>query len=234
MSHRPAVLRNRCRARHPYGWGVHAFADWLVDVVGSVPSWAVYLVACGVVFAETATLILGLILPSEAVLLAAGVAAAVGSTQIAALIVAVCVAAVAGDLTGYRVGRTSGHRLMSSRIGRRFGEQRWAHAAERINADGMIAVASGRWIGYVRTVVPPVAGMTRMHLTRFVVADVIGATSWATTVLLVGYFAGAALATTVLFYLAAAIAVTAGLYYLFRWWRSRRVATSDADELTRD
>jgi len=51
---------------------------------------------------------------------------------------------------------------------------------------------------------------------------VLGATSWATTVLLVGYFAGAALGTTVLFYAAVALVVVAGGYYLYRWLRERR------------
>uniref|UniRef100_UPI003D94D49E DedA family protein n=1 Tax=Gordonia sp. B7-2 TaxID=3420932 RepID=UPI003D94D49E len=201
---------------------MHALADWLVDLIASVPSWAVYLVTCAVIFSETATLVLGLLVPSEAILLAAGVAAAIGSAQIVVLIIAVCVSAVAGDAVGYWIGRRSGHRMKSSRMGRRFGEERWARAAERINSDGMIAVATGRWIGYVRTLVPPMAGMSNMQGARFGVADVLGATSWATTVLLVGYFAGAALGTTVLFYAAVALVVVAGGYYLYRWLRERR------------
>nr|WP_237421831.1 DedA family protein [Gordonia sp. SID5947] len=193
-------------------------------MVESVPSWAVYLVACAVVYAETSTLILGLILPSEAVLLAGGVAAAVGPTSIGALVVAVCVSAVAGDLTGYRIGRSSGHRVKASRAGRRFGEHRWQRAEDRIDRDGMVAVATGRWIGYVRTLVPPVAGMTRMRPARFVAADLIGATTWATTVLLVGYFAGAALGTTLLLYATVALVLVAGGWYVWRRWQRRRLA----------
>lgn len=200
---------------------MHAIADWLVAIVESVPSWAVYLVACAVVYAETSTLILGLILPSEATLLAAGVAAAVGPTSIGALVTAVCVSAIAGDVTGYWIGRSSGHRVKQSRVGRRFGEHRWQRAEERIDQDGMIAVVTGRWIGYVRTLVPPVAGMTRMRPLRFGIADVIGVTTWATTVLLVGYFAGAALGTTLLLYAGAGVVALAGGWYLWRWWQER-------------
>ncbi|ROZ99292.1 DedA family protein [Gordonia sp. OPL2] len=203
---------------------MHTIADWLVEVVRSVPSWAVYLVACAVVYAETSTLILGLILPSEAVLLAAGVAAAVGPTSVGALAVAVCVCAIAGDATGYWIGRSSGHRVKASRAGRRFGEHRWKSAEERIDHDGMVAVATGRWIGYVRTLVPPVAGMTRMRPLRFGIADAIGAITWATTVLLVGYFAGAALGATLLLYAGVAVVLVAGGWYLWRWWQQRRHA----------
>ncbi|GAA1483104.1 hypothetical protein GCM10009624_35440 [Gordonia sinesedis] len=98
-----------------------ALADWLVSVIGSVPSWAVYLVACGLVYAETATLVVGLVIPSEAALVAAGVAAAIGPTDVGPLVVAACVAAVAGDTTGYWLGRSSGHRVMTSRLGTRIG-----------------------------------------------------------------------------------------------------------------
>ncbi|MGC4962810.1 DedA family protein [Gordonia sp. DT101] len=203
---------------------MHVIADWLVELVESVPSWAVYLVACGVVYAETSTLILGLILPSEATLLAAGVAAAVGPTAVGALVVAVCVAAIAGDATGYWIGHSSGHRVKASRAGRRFGEERWKSAEARIDRDGMVAVATGRWIGYVRTLVPPVAGMTRMRPLRFGIADVIGATTWATTVLLVGYFAGAAFGATLLLYATAALVVVAVSWYVWRKWQARRPA----------
>lgn len=207
---------------------MHAIADWLIGIVETVPSWAIYLITCAVVFSETATLVLGLVMPSEALLLAAGVAAAVGSTQIVALIVAVCVAAVAGDMAGYWIGRTSGPHLKSSRAGQRFGERRWAHAEERINADGVVAVATGRWIAYVRTLLPLVAGMTRMRPARFVVADVVGATSWATAVLLVGFFAGATVGTVVLLDGAILLVILAGGWYLFRWWRGRRPVDDDS------
>ena len=56
-----------------------------------MPSWAVYLIACAVVYVETATLVMGLIFLSTGVVLAAGVAAAVGPTNIGWPVVALCV-----------------------------------------------------------------------------------------------------------------------------------------------
>lgn len=197
-------------------------ADRLIDLIGSVPVWAVYLIAGGVVYLETGLLIAGLIVPSEAILLASGVAAAVGEANVVLLVVLVCACAVAGDMTGYRLGRVGGDRLRTSALGRRFGDHRWEQAQRRIHDSGMIVVGTGRWIGYVRTIVPRVAGMTRMRFARFWVADLVGAVTWATTVLLVGYFAGAVLGATILLYavfglLGLAVLLVVGKWVISRW-----------------
>ncbi len=198
-----------------------ALADWLIELIRSVPVWAVYLIACAVVYSETAVLIAGLIMPSEAVLLAAGVAAAVGPANVGLLIVAVCVCAVAGDITGYWFGRVGGHRLKDSALGQKFGEHRWEQVQQRLDSSGMIVVSTGRWVGYVRTLVPRVAGMSRMRFVRFGVADVIGVVSWATTVLLAGYFAGAVLGATILLYAVIGMVAVVLAYSLVKAYRSR-------------
>lgn len=203
---------------------VNALADWLIDVIKSVPTWAVYVITAAVVYSETAILLAGLIMPSEALLLAAGVAAAVGPANVGWLIVVVAVCAVSGDITGYWCGRSGGTRLMHSRLGRRFGEQRWESAMTRIHDSGPVVVMTGRWVGYVRTIVPRVAGMSHMEPMRFVLADIVGATTWVTTVLLAGYFAGAVLGATILLYAVVGLVVLAAAYYTFRWWRGRSVA----------
>ncbi|GAA1483103.1 hypothetical protein GCM10009624_35430 [Gordonia sinesedis] len=87
---------------------------------------------------------------------------------------------------------------------------------------GTVAVITGRWIGFVRTVVPPVAGIIRMGFRRFWIADVVGATSWATAVVLLGYFAGAALGATILLYAAIGAGVLGLGWLAWRRWRGRR------------
>ena len=194
-------------------------ANWLEGLVSDVPSWAVYLIACAVVYVETATLVMGLIFPSTGVVLAAGVAAAVGPTNIGWLVVALCVAAFAGDLTGYWIGRASGPRIMSSKAGRRFGGERWVNAQKRVDESGMIAVATGRWLGFVRTVMPPAAGIVRMRVANFVIADIVGVVTWGTTILLVGYFAGAKLGTTLMFSMGLAIIVGLAVWWVVKRFR---------------
>ncbi|MGC4934432.1 DedA family protein [Gordonia sp. DT30] len=199
-----------------------AIADWLIGIIESVPSWAVYLIAAGMVYLETAFLLAGLIMPSEAVLLAAGVAAAIGPTNIGWLVVVVALCAVAGDATGYWIGRHGGQRLKDSALGRRFGEQRWDSAGYRLEHSGLLVVGTGRWIGYVRTIVPRMAGITRMNFARFGVADAVGALSWAAAVLLVGYFAGAVLGATILLYAVIAMVAAVVVFYIVTWLLRRR------------
>ncbi|RPA64933.1 DedA family protein [Gordonia oryzae] len=196
---------------------MQTFADWLTGVIESVPSWAVYLIAAGIVYLETALLIAGLVMPSEAVLLAAGVAAAVGSTNIAWLVVIVVLCAVAGDATGYWLGRLGGQRLKESGLGRRIGEQRWHNAQQRLERSGLLVVGTGRWVGYVRTIVPRVAGISRMSVVRFGIADAIGALTWASAVLLAGYFAGAVLGATILLYAVIALGGVVAVFYGVSW-----------------
>lgn len=210
---------------------MHSIADWLIEVIRSVPVWAVYLIAGGVVFAETAVIIAGLIMPSEALLLAAGVAAAVGDTNIGVLIVVACVCAVAGDAVGFWFGRVGGPRLVESPLGRRFGEQRWEQTRTRLNESGMVMVAASRWIGYVRTLMPRVAGMTGMRFVRFSVADIAGAVSWVTAVLVVGYFAGAVLGATILLYVVIGLLCCAAVYVLVVYVRRRRASSGGLDGL---
>ncbi|MFZ2239684.1 MAG: DedA family protein [Gordonia amarae] len=203
-------------------------ADWLEGLVADVPSWAVYLIACAIVYVETATLVMGFILPSAGVVLAAGVAAAVGPTNIGWLVVALCVAAFAGDLTGYWIGRVSGPRIMSSKAGRRFGGERWVRAQNRVNDSGMIAVATGRWLGFVRTLMPPVAGIVRMRVANFVIADLVGVVTWGTTILLVGYFAGAKLGATLMLSIGALIIVGLVVWWVVKRFRQPAAALADA------
>ncbi|WP_235434362.1 MULTISPECIES: DedA family protein [Gordonia] len=207
---------------------VHSLADWLIDLIRSVPVWAVYLIAGGVVFLETAVIFAGLIMPSEALLLAAGVAAGVGNTNLGVLITVACVCAIAGDAVGFWFGRVGGPRLMESPLGRRFGEQRWERTSARLNQSGMLMVAASRWVGYVRTLMPRVAGMTGMQFVRFGLADIVGAVSWVTAVLLAGYFAGAVLGATILLYVVIGLVCCAAVYVLVVFIRRRLAARASA------
>lgn len=194
---------------------------WLTSVVDLAPPWAVYLAVSIVLFSETAILICGLIMPSEAVLIAAGVAAAIGQPSIGVLIPVAILAALCGDLTGFYLGRKSGPRVEQSWAGRKFGEKHWEGAEARVRNNLFIAVPVGRWIGYVRTVVPITAGMSGVKVQFYALATFLGAATWATSVLLLAYVLGATAGAKLIGVLVIGLLATACLLVLIRWLRHR-------------
>ncbi len=147
----------------------------------------VYLLVFGFVFIESGIL-LGFFLPGDSLLFGAGLLAAspASSVSLVPLAVGVTVAAVAGDAVGYWTG---------TRFGRPYLERKPAMAPHIARAEafyerwGPIAVAVSRWFPWLRTATPVIAGIARMPYRRFVVANVIGALTWGTGLVLLGYYA---------------------------------------------
>jgi membrane protein DedA with SNARE-associated domain len=161
------------------------------------------------VYAETATL-LGMVVPSEAVLLVAGGLVASGTLSADWLVPLTVVAAVAGDCTAWLVGRRLGPQVRRGRIGQLLGERRWARAEAVLDQRGPVTVVAARWVGFVRTLVPLLAGAGRMPFRRFLLADAVACLFWASGILTMGYLGAAALLTSAWAWpLAAALVVAA-------------------------
>ncbi|WP_254205585.1 DedA family protein [Nocardia alni] len=156
---------------------------------GPILVWIVVLVF---VFLECA-LIIGLFLPGDSMLLTAGIAVASysgGQAQIWGLVAATMIAAVAGNQVGYVIGHRTGHRLVARRNGRYINTRNLARVSELLQRHGFLAVLVARWIPWVRTLCPLVAGAARMDHRRYTVASSIGAVLWAPVLLVVGYYSG--------------------------------------------
>lgn len=161
---------------------------------GPVLVWTVVLVF---VFLECA-LIIGLFLPGDSMLLTAGVIFAseqTGSTQVWCLVVATMVSAIAGNQAGYAVGARTGHKLIARKNGKYVNSENLARVSDLLHRHGFAAVLIARWIPWVRTLCPMVAGAAGMNHRRYTVASSIGAVLWAPVLLLVGYFGGGYLDT---------------------------------------
>lgn len=163
----------------------------VVDTVLSMSGWLAYVVVGLLAFGEAAAFI-GLVLPGETALLLGGVLAATGRVSLPVLLTVAAVAAVAGDSVGYEIGRHAGPALQRSRLGRRVGAERWARAEAYVRRRGGPAIFLGRWVGVLRALVPTLAGMIRMPYGRFLAWNAAGGVTWASTVVLAGYAAGAA------------------------------------------
>lgn len=162
----------------------------IVDSVLSLSGLPAY-VLVGLLAAGEAAAFIGLFLPGEAALLLGGVLASQGRVSLPIMIVVAVTAAIAGDSIGYEIGRRGGPALKRSRLGRVVGQARWAKGEAFIERRGGPAVFLGRWVGLLRALVPCLAGMGRMPYRRFLLWNALGGLSWASTVVLVGYAAGA-------------------------------------------
>jgi membrane-associated protein len=175
-------------------------------------------------------LFVGLVVPGETALLAGGAAASATDGPLAVFVLAAGLGALAGDLTGFALGRRYGARLRASRLGCRLGEERWARADELLERHAGRAVLVGRFLPIAQAVVPVLAGSSTMSLRRrFLPWCAAGAFGWAGAYVTLGYAAGASYERLGDAFSAAALAVVAAgavLHLALRARRRRRAATS--------
>ncbi|MFD4295018.1 DedA family protein [Rhodococcus sp. NPDC058532] len=157
--------------------------------VGPVVVWVLVLTF---VFLECA-FIVGLFLPGDSMLLTAGIVLAghaSGAGNVWALSAGAAIAAIAGNQVGYAIGHRGGHHLAARRDGRYVNTENLHKVNALLDRHGFWSVLIARWIPWVRTLCPLVAGAARMNHRRFTVASTLGALAWAPVLLLLGYYAG--------------------------------------------
>ena len=132
---------------------------------------------------------LGLPLPGESALIAASLAAVHGDLSIWQVAIAGFSGAVAGDSTGYAIGRVGGRSLL-----RRFGPHlgltatRLQNLEARFRRWGALLVMAARFIVVLRQLNGLVAGSMAMPWFRFVAANAVGAILWTALWTLGPYF----------------------------------------------
>ncbi|MDP9792068.1 membrane protein DedA with SNARE-associated domain [Catenuloplanes nepalensis] len=161
----------------------------LVEQLASLPPTLIYLVAAGLVLLETASLI-GLTVPAEATLLLVGFLASQGRLHLGAALVVMITAAGVGDSLAFRSGRRYGPRLRASALGRRVGAARWARADALMTRHGARAMLPVRWVAFVRTLAPRLAGSSGLPYRRFLPWNLAGVVSWVGASILAGHLAG--------------------------------------------
>ncbi|MDQ6650141.1 MAG: DedA family protein [Actinomycetota bacterium] len=184
---------------------------------------AVYLVVFGIVFAESG-LLLGFFLPGDTVLFAAGLLAADRSAgvRLPVLVVGVVVLAVAGDSVGYAFGRRAGRPLLARRDGRLLNQANVARARTFYARFGAGAVVAARFVPWVRTFTPILAGVAEMRYPVFLAANVVGALVWGAGLLVLGYAAASIpLLRHASYAVAVAVVALSAVPGLVRWRRSR-------------
>ena len=153
-----------------------------------VPSPLAYAAIGFLVFSEAA-LFLGFVIPGETAVLVGGLLASTGRLSLAAVLLVVVGAAIAGDSVGYEVGRRWGPRLLRTRLLVRHGD-RLAATRTRLREKGGLTVVLGRFTALLRALVPGLCGMTGMPYRRFLAFNAVGGLVWGGGVTVLAYLAG--------------------------------------------
>ena len=155
--------------------------EFLLDLADPWAYLLVFVLAAG----ETAAFI-GLFLPGEATVLFGGVLVYQGRATVGWMIASAVLGAIIGDSLGYWIGRRFGARLMESRAGKIVGRERWDKASEYIRKRGGRAVFFGRFVGFLRALVPALAGSAKIRYKTYLPFSIAGGLAWGTGFVLLG------------------------------------------------
>jgi membrane-associated protein len=141
-----------------------------------------------IVFIETGLLFP--ILPGDTLLFTGGMLAAGGTLNIWTLVIAVAIAAIAGDQTAYFIGRRIGPALFKKEDSRFFKKHYVTESHEFFDKHGPFTIILARFVPVVRTFTPVIAGVSKMRYPVFLGFDIVGGILWGGGVTLLGYFLG--------------------------------------------
>ena len=162
-----------------------------LDYFTANPEWAlviIFLIALG-----EALLIIGLFVPSTAVLVGAGVLVGTGHLQFWPVIIATCLGCIVGDQLSYWAGRMFGERLKTLWPLNRY-PQLVAKGEDFVRVHGGKSIAIGRFVPGVKSVVPGIVGMFGMNQLFFVFVNVTSGIFWSFAHVVPGVLIGQGLA----------------------------------------
>jgi membrane-associated protein len=145
-----------------------------------------------IIFAETG-LFAGFFLPGDSLLFVAGIyandlgASFFGAHYLVAML-AVAAAAIIGNLVGYWFGYKSGPFLYERKDTFFFKKKHLETARDFFEKKGSMAIILGRFLPFVRTFAPIVAGIVKMPFRKFVFDSIVGAVAWVFSMMLAGKF----------------------------------------------
>ncbi|MFA6354186.1 MAG: DedA family protein [Candidatus Paceibacterota bacterium] len=142
-----------------------------------------------IVFAESGVLI-GFFLPGDSLIFTVGFLSSQGYLNIVPAIVIIFLGAVAGDSIGYSLGKKFGPSIFKSEDSFFLHKDNIERAKKFYEKHGGKTIILARFLPFIRTLAPVLAGVGKMHYPSFVTYNILGGALWATGLTLVGYFLG--------------------------------------------
>jgi membrane-associated protein len=191
-------------------------------------------VAVFIIFAECGLLI-GFFLPGDSLLFTIGLFLARGDLDqpLWLALVALTVAAIAGNQLGYLIGERAGPRIFSRPESRLFRKEYVEKTNAFFTRHGPRAIVLARFVPIVRTFITVIAGVGRMDFRIYTTYTVIGGLVWVVGVTLVGYSLGGvdfvAHNIEVILLSIVAVSVLPVAFEVLRTRRRNRAATRNQD-----
>ncbi|MFD1207130.1 MULTISPECIES: VTT domain-containing protein [Sporosarcina] len=163
--------------------------EHLVEIIQKF-GFGTYFILFLIVFVETGIVIFPF-LPGDSLLFAGGTFAAVGALDLGLLLIIFFAAAVIGDTVNYHIGKKVGTTIKpGSFLGKLINQEKMNKAERFFNKHGGKTIALARFMPFIRTFIPFVAGASRMNYRYFLIYNIIGAAIWIGTCTITGYFFG--------------------------------------------
>ncbi|HBF34251.1 TPA: hypothetical protein DDW35_06775 [Candidatus Sumerlaeota bacterium] len=167
--------------------------DFLVNANQSLESFTqqygvlVYLVLFLIIFCESGFLV-GCFLPGDSLLFTAGFLAGTGVLEFWPLLILLIVATITGYSLNYWQGTRTGPHLFTQKHKRFFKKEHMIKTHQYVEKYGARVIIAARFIGFVRTLAPFMAGMGNMCPWRFNICNIIGGVLWVGACVSLGYF----------------------------------------------
>src|SRR5687768_15061061 len=173
-----------------------SLGGWLLDFVLNVDdhlrtfvmaygAW-VYALLFAIIFVETGIVVMPF-LPGDSLLFVVGAMCGLGLMNMPLAIMLLWAAAVLGDQCNYTIGRYFGPRVFQWENSRWFNKKAFDQAHAFYERYGGITVIGARFLPFLRTFVPFVAGVAEMTRSKFSLFNVTGGLLWVASLILAGY-----------------------------------------------
>ena len=149
----------------------------------------IYVLLFAIIFVETGFVVMPF-LPGDSLLFVAGALCAVGGIDLYVLMALLTTAAILGDALNYSIGRFIGNKVFSWEDSRWFNRKAFDQAHAFYEKYGPITIVLGRFMPFIRTFAPFVAGVAHMRYPIFAFYNVIGGVLWVCSLTALGYWIG--------------------------------------------
>ncbi|MBP8176004.1 MAG: DedA family protein [Sphaerotilus sp.] len=182
----------------------------------------VYALLFAIIFVETGLVVMPF-LPGDSLLFVVGAMCGAGLMNLPLAMALLLVAAVLGDQVNYSIGRHFGPKVFQWENSRFFNKRAFMQAHDFYERHGGVTIIIARFMPFIRTFAPFVAGVAEMTRAKFVMFNVIGAMLWVIGLTLAGYlFGNLPWVQANLSKIIWALIIIPGLIAIFGAWKARR------------